>query len=81
MIYRQGKPLHIWLLPSMPCTLACFWKNSTEEQWSATHLRKVGITRSSFNTVLGVVVLFQSYDYFSSGVSFFKIADSFRNLT
>ena len=32
-------------------------------------------------TRLGLVVLLYSYDYFSFGVSFFKIAESFRDLT
>ena len=29
----------------------------------------------------GIVIMFHSYDYFSSGVSFFKIPQSFRDLT
>jgi hypothetical protein len=35
----------------------------------------------SSNTLLGLAGLFHSYDYFSFDVSYFKIPQSFRDLT
>src|SRR5438477_12459031 len=57
-------------LLSTPCTLACFWKKGTQEQWSATRLRTV--VRS---------ILCHRDDDFSLGVSCFKIPDSLSSLT
>src|SRR5436305_3733351 len=31
------EPSPTCFLLSTPCTLACFWKKGTQEQWSATH--------------------------------------------
>nr|QNO50452.1 hypothetical protein BPCBKEJI_00030 [Methanosarcinales archaeon ANME-2c ERB4] len=42
---------------------------------------KVQFSGDICNALLGFVIMFQCYYYFSSGVSFSKIPESFRNLT
>src|SRR5437868_2396428 len=64
------EPSPTCFLLSTPCTLACFWKKGTKEQWSATRLRTV--VRS---------ILCHRDDDFSLGVSCFKIPDSVCNVT
>jgi hypothetical protein len=39
------------------------------------------MTTFGFSTLLGLVIVVQSYYYFSSSVSFFQIPDSLRDLT
>jgi len=48
-------------------------------------LKEAAMKRSGIavgcSALLGFVIMFQSYDYFSFGVSFFKIPDSLSSLT
>ncbi len=54
--------------------------DSTQRPSSPAAMRRSGIAVGC-SALSGFVVMFHSYDYFSSGVSFFKIPDSISNLT